>query len=217
MKVERFQKTLVAQQIRSLVGTSPIMLEVGCHDGSDTAKFLEVMPEAHVYCFDCEERALIRFCNRMHGEPRVTLLEKAVADVDGERLFYASTGEAGRMKDWDYSGSLCKPTGHLTRSPEIRFKEPVPIPCIRLDTWFTYEQSALCRVDFCWADLQGSQRLFIEGARETLHLIRYLYIESHDPVAYDNEPTQAELIDELDHWFRPLATYGENILFERVE
>ncbi len=43
----------------------------------------------------------------------------------------------------------------------------------------------------------------------------WLYIESHDPPAYAGEPTQEELIDELDRLFQPIDFYAENILFKR--
>ena len=209
--IPRNRKDIQTSEIQKLVGPIPTIVEVGCHDGSDTVRFLTLMPKARVFCFDCEQRALIRFKKRLGKDPRVTLYEKAVADVDGEKLFYASTGHAGKYGDWDYSGSLCKPTGHLTRSPEIKFRDPVLIPCTRLDTWLG--ETDLYRIHFLWADVQGSQRLLIAGGHAALSLTDYLYIESHDPVAYAGEPTQEELIDDLSKLFQPLAFYGENILF----
>ncbi len=215
MQVPKHRRGIAAEEIRDLVGRSPIMLEIGCHEGSDTVKFLNAMSDITLFCFDCEQRALIRFKQTIGPDPRVTLIEKAVADVDGQRQFYASTGKAGKQEDWDFSGSLCEPTGHLTRSPEIKFKEPVPVSCIRLDTWLEQQLSKLqSPIHFIWADVQGSQRLLIAGAKVTLFLTDYLYIESHDPIAYDNEPTQKELVTALSDTFQPLAFYGENILLK---
>ncbi len=226
--MERFRHTLTAEEIKGLVGESPTMLEIGSHEGTDTVKFLDAMPGAHLTCFDCEKRALARFAARLdeYDGPGITggslmLIEKAVADVDGQLDFYASTGKAGKREDWDFSGSLCKPTGHLTRSPEIKFKEPEGVPCCRLDTWWESEgyrsdKPRADAIDFIWADVQGSQRMVIRGAREVLSRTRYLYIEAHDPPAYAGEPTQDELIELLAEWFTPVAVYArENILFER--
>ena len=190
------------------------MLEIGCHEGSDTVKFLREMPRIILHCFDCEQRALERFKVRISAGS-VFLWEKAVADIDGSRAFYASTGKAGRREDWDLSGSLHKPTGHLTRSPEIKFKDPKLVPCMRLDTWWN-SCSQPSVIDFIWADVQGSQRLVIEGGKGVLARTKYLYIESHDPVAYAGEPAQEELVELLAEWFVPVARYArENILFCR--
>ncbi len=213
--VPNFRRGLTAEEIGYLVGVSPTLLEIGSHEGSDTAKFLRAMPEAQIFCFEPELRAILRFNDLLGSDPRVTLCEKAVADVDTPRMFYASTGKAGGRADWDFSGSLCRPTGHYTRSPKIRFKDPALVPCVRLDTWFAEHLVTIgCSIDFCWADVQGSQRLLIAGGRETLVNIRYLYIEAHDPIAYAGEPTQEELIEELAFAFTPTALYArENILF----
>lgn len=211
--MEIHKRGITAEEIKGLVGESPLMLEIGCHEGSDTAKFLEAMPEARIYCFDPEKRATARFKELLGKDPRVSLQEVAVADVNGLRDFHASTGKAGRREDWDFSGSLCEPTGHYTRSPEIKFKEPAPVPCICLDTWY-YEAPGVFVIDFIWADIQGSQRLFLAGAGASLSRTKYLYIESHNPPAYANEPTQTQLMVLLAEGFNPVGFYGENILFQ---
>lgn len=210
--VPKYHQGLTASAIKTLVCEFPILLEIGCHEGTDTAKFLAAMPGARLFCFDCEQRALARFKQTIGDDFRVTLIEKAVADIDGSRLFYSSTGKVGKQDDWDFSGSLHEPTGHLTRSPEILFKKPAPVPCLRLDTWLKNEPK-IDAIDFIWADVQGSQRLLITGGIMALSMTRYLYIESHDPVAYLGEPTQEELIEELASLFEPIGVYAENILF----
>lgn len=210
-------RSLRAEEIRVLVGTAPFMLEIGSHEGADTACFLTAMPKIRLHCFEPEQRAIARFKQAIGSDPRVTLYEKAVSDTDDPSPFNASTGQAGGRKDWDFSGSLEVPTGHLTRSREIKFKPPVPVPCIRLDSWLAPRQPDDAAIDFIWCDPQGSQRRIIAGGRRALSLTRYLYIECHSPPLYENEPTQAELIDELNGAldFEPLAIYDlENILFK---
>ncbi len=209
--MERHRGGLTASEIKDLVGTAPTMLEIGCHEGSDTVLFLQAMPGARLFCFDPETRATERFKKLLGDDERVTLYEEAVCHVDGYHEFHASTGKAGKREDWDFSGSICKPTGHLTRSPEIGFKAPVEVPCMRLDTWFS-DHPEIKTIGFIWADIQGSQKFFLDGASYTLSKTKYLYIESHDPPAYAHEPTQEELIEMLESDFTPLAFYAENIL-----
>ena len=210
--MQKITHNLTAEGIKGLVGDMPLMLEIGCHEGSDTAKFLAAMPGIILYCFDCEPRALARF-KRDINDRRVGLIEKAVADLDGAKPFYASTGKAGHMADWDYSGSLREPTGHLTKSPEIGFKSPVDVPCVRLDTWLRGHPQ-ISQIDFIWADIQGAQRDLIAGGRRGLAVTRYLYIECHRRPMYAGEPTQDDLIALLPG-FEPRGLYGgDNILFE---
>ncbi len=216
---------MTAEKIRELVETKPYMLEIGSHEGTDTLKFLQAMPDIILRCFEPDQRAVARFKRAMQEIPttvsgNVELFEKGVTDVDGTKLFYASTGKAGHMEDWDYSGSFSRPTHHYVRSPEIKFKDPVAMPCIRLDTWW----AEICevpngvrggRLDFIWADVQGGQIPLIAGGRRALACTRYLYIECHQTPEYEDEPTQAELVIMLLPEFEPVAIYGgDNILFK---
>ncbi len=207
---------LTAKDIRSLVGKSPTMIEVGCHDGnppdSHTLTFLEAMPGIRLYCFEPDPRPAARFRKLIGDDRRVTLYEQAVADITGLKDWYASGGKAGSREDWDLSGSLQEPTEHLKHSPEITFTKGAPVSCVTLDTWHRLN---LCEgvIDFSWMDIQGAQRAFLAGAQETLAWIRYLYIEAHRTPQYKDEPTQEELIALLPG-FEPLGIYErDNILF----
>ncbi len=204
--------SMTAKEIKSLIGDSPLVIEVGSHDGSSTVEFLKEMSGLRIHCFEPDERPIARFKEAIGENPCVTLHPCAVAEIDGMKPFYASTGAAGHMDDWDYSGSLHEPTGHYERSPEIGFKEPALVRSVRLDTWFKLK-STVEIIDFAWIDCQGGQVGLIAGGRLALAVTRYLYIESHSTPLYDGEPTQAELIAMLPG-FEPLGIYeGENILF----
>ncbi len=211
--MRNYPRGLTAEEIRDLVGEAPAMLEIGSHEGTDTVKFLATMPGARLYCFEPDPRPRERFRHLIAENPRVTLYDQAVADIDGLKPFHQSTGKAGHMADWDFSGSLHEPTGHLKQSPEIGFKPPVDVRCCRLDTWHTCNPH-IRKVDFAWVDIQGAQVDFIEGAKLTLAATRYLYIEAHHKPLYDGEPTHEELIAILPG-FAPLAVYArDNILFK---
>lgn len=213
--MQSYSHSLTAEEIRGLVGSAPLILEIGCHDGSDTAKFLEVMPGARLHCFEPDPRPCARFRDNVKQNKQVTLYESAVTDRDEPQLFYPSTGRVNECPDWDYSGSLQKPTEHLKHSPEVKFKEPGPVSCCRLDTWLHREvlKEGFRLIDFIWADVQGGQRGLIAGARGALVITQYLYIECHYRSLYEGEPSQGQLI-ELLPGFLPLGTYGrDNMLF----
>jgi FkbM family methyltransferase len=212
---------LTATEIAGMVGTSPLMLEIGAADGEDTVEFLKAMPGARLYCFEPDRRALEAFgrrwnASRATGSPVVVML--GVTDIDGEKPFWPSGGKAGHLGDWYLSGSYSKPTQHTIRSPEIFFPEkPIQMPSIRLDTWLdeTDPDRTIEAIDFIWADVQGGQIAMIAGARMALSITRYLYIEVHEKPLYADEPTQEELIIMLRPEFKPLGIYeGNNILFK---
>jgi FkbM family methyltransferase len=217
---------LTATEIAGMMGTDPLMLEVGAADGEDTTAFLEAMPSTRLYCFEPDERCIALFrrrfgLNRLSGivkyQDRLSLIERGVTDVDGTKKFWPSSGKAGHLVDWYLSGSFSEPTHHKTRSPEIEFPEkPLEMPSIRLDTWLdgTDPGRKIDVIDFVWADLQGGQVFFIAGARMALSITRYLYIECHETPLYADEPTQEELTIMLRPEFIPLGIYeNNNILF----
>ncbi len=217
--MDNHPEPLSPKQIHELVGKdNPLILEIGCHEGTDTLKFLEEMPGARIHCFEPDSRAADRFEAAFVDSIAVVLYRMAVGNIDGPAMFYASTGPAGNSEDWDYSGSLNTPTGHLTRSPEIKFKAPVTVPCTKLDSWLEKTEIFIApapgfAIDFAWVDIQGAQVKFIEGARDMLTHIRYLYIECHEKPLYEDEPTHDELTAMLPG-FEPLGVYEkDNILF----
>ncbi len=214
VRIKEHPRGLTAEEIRGLVGESPLMLEIGSHEGADTAKFLAAMPGIELYCFEPDQRPIARFKKRIGDDSRVTLYELAISDCDGSHRFFPSTGKAGHMDDWDYSGSLNRPTGHRERSPEIDFKEQIEVPTNRLDSWLHVTEIGNRLIDFAWVDPQGSQRKVIAGGQETLARLRYLYIECHHPFPlYEDEPSREELIALLPD-FEPLGIYAQdNILF----
>lgn len=213
--MKTINRSMTAIEIRGLVGDSPLMLEIGSHEGSDTAKCLAAMPGITLHCFEPDQRPIARFKERIGDDSRVHLYEMAIADMDGACEFFPSTGKAGHMEDWDYSGSLNQPTGHHKRSPEIGFKDPILVATSRLDSWLYLTDIGDSIIDFAWVDPQGSQRKVIAGGQETLARLRYLYIECHHPFPlYDGEPSRDELIALLPT-FEPTAIYErDNILFK---
>ena len=208
---------LLVGEIRRLVGRDdPIIVEAGCNDGTDTELFLLAMPDARVICFECDPRPLARF--KCRWDERVILREHAVSHRRGTVVFHASGGKipdstAVCADDWDYSGSICKPTGHLERDPRITFDRKLQVDAWPLDE--ALERYSLPRVDLIWADLQGAEARMILGAQRTLAMTRYLYLEYYDTPMYDRQPDLKGLVCFLPD-FELIGIYGENALFKNT-
>lgn len=219
--VPRRAEDLTAAELRELLQRdAPRIVECGCNDGTNTWQFLQAMPHAEVVCFECDPRPLARF--RCRGDLRVTLLEHAISHRHAFEEFHQSGGvipgsTAPCAQDWDYSGSICRPTGHLRRDSRIKFDHQLTVEAWPLDV-------ALERlwgpppwtVDLLWADLQGAEARMILGGQRTLAGTRYLYCEYYDTPLYDRQADLKALVSFLPD-FELLGIYGENAFFKNAE
>lgn len=222
---------LTASEIRNLVGESPTIVEIGANSGEDTLKFLEVMPGAKIHCFEPDPRAIKRFEQNIQSN-RIALYKAAVSDTDGLAVFHGSSGVAPRefvpnpppachlLDSWDLSGSLKKPTGHLTYSPWVTFpkENEYQVHTIRLDTWML-EDPVIPIIDFLWIDAQGGEADIFSGGQEALKKTRYCYFEFYDKPLYEGQLPLKELLlllpGGITQW-KLMRIFGDNALVQNV-
>jgi len=181
-----------------------VWLELGAHIGLDTAK-LAAFPGVQLHTFEPDPS------NVVPERYNVTFNRAAVASKDGELPFHRSEWRGD--VPWTCSGSIHKPTGHLTAYPDVEFGETIMVPTVALDTYC--REHGIERIDFIWADIQGAERDMILGARETLKHTRYLYTEYCDTPLYDGQPTLGEIFILLPGW-RMLANWPSGEAFADV-
>ena len=130
---------LTHQEIAALIKKSnPTILEIGCNDGDDTLAFLHAMPDAKMYCFEPDPRAVGRFKTNLGSSlDRVRLYEIAISDRKGQIDFYTSTSDnVDFPKGWDRSGSIRRPKNTLTvYSHGLNSKKSITVSTRRLDDW----------------------------------------------------------------------------------
>lgn len=191
---------------------NPTILEIGCNDGSDTKKLLDFFPPADLFCFEPEPRAIRAWKGK---GLKAQIFQVALTNYDGKGNFYQSSGSRKKIvdRDWDLSGSLNKPTGHVKYSPWVRFKSIVEVECRRLDG--IAEELGIGEVDLIWMDVQGGERNVIEGGRFVLERTNMLYTEYghwREPL-YEGQMDLEETIEVLGPGWEPIATYeGCNVL-----
>ncbi|MBL8227498.1 MAG: FkbM family methyltransferase [Bryobacterales bacterium] len=213
LRILRREPPVVAEDfdintLPSLLGKpDPVILEIGCNDGSETLRFAELLPSAMIYAFEPDPRALQAFKDRVRSE-RVKLFAMAICDVDGSRQFHVSSGRPSPAVDvplsgWDKSGSLRKPKEHLRVHPWCTFADTIMVETKRLDTWCSEE--GVSSIDFIWADVQGAEVDLIQGGRSALARTRYLYTEYNNRELYEGQAdlhTLQKLLPEFDLVFR---------------
>lgn len=189
---------------------NPLILEVGANVGSSTLEFLQVFPEARVYCFEPEPRAIALFKQYVQSN-NVTLVETAIGQHNGNITFHQSDGVA-ELKDWHMSGSIRAPKTVTDIWPSLRFEKQIEVPIMRLDDWAAL--SGVEAVDFIWADVQGAEGDLIAGATNVLGNTKYFYTEYGTSEWYEGQAPLGEICNSLfDLGHVMLQKFGIDALF----
>lgn len=183
------------QIVELLQKPDPVILDIGCNDGTDTRRFLRLCPKAQLYCFEPDPRAAARFKKNMDLYlDRVRLFEIAVSNRNGTIEFHPSNAD-GSAKEWDQSGSIRRPKNHLVEHAWVRFDRPISVETRRLDDWCS--EANLNKIDFIWMDVQGAESDVIAGARQTLSNTRFIYTEYSDHELYEGQLSLQAILDLL--------------------
>lgn len=206
------------EDLPDLIGAdSRTIVEIGANDGEDTERFLRHFPKARVVCFEPDPRATAKWRYRIGR--RAEFYHMALSDEIGTEEFFQSGGEPPNCKredwrDWDKSGSLCRPTGHLDYSPWCKFDHTITVVTSTLDYMLPRDKAPV--IDMIWMDVQGAEAKVLRGAQGTLPRVRWLYTECHARPLYDGQPTLEEIAALLPG-FDIFQTYTDNILFRNRE
>jgi FkbM family methyltransferase len=179
---------------------APLILECGANDGSETLKFLRRWPDAKIFCFEPEPRAIEQWRSNVK-DTRAELFEFALGKSDGSAEFYRSSGTCpfmGHEGDWNKSGSIREPLAHKEIWPWVKFDEQIEVSVRSLDSWA--EEKQLGIVDFMWADVQGAEEDLIKGGMKTLSKTRYFYTEFYDIEVYRGQAGLAKILESLKGW-----------------
>jgi len=203
------------QELPEMLGRmDPTILEIGCNDGTDTRKFLNLFPYARIFAFEPDPRAAARFRAQI-SDPRAKLFDLAISDKDGALNFHPSGGlPEGALdptwpKEWDLSGSLKRPKEHLRIHPWCKFGDPIIVESARLDTWA--EAHGIKAVDFIWTDVQGAEGDVIAGARKTLEATRYFYTEYNNEELYEGQLSLEDITSQLPE-FEVVTVFANDVL-----
>jgi FkbM family methyltransferase len=141
-------------------------IDIGANVGFYSVLALDrVGPSGHIHCFEIDPRPLraLRKTVARLGAHNIDVNEVAVSDRDGILTFHPML-EHGHNKI-DPEGE----SGKLVR-------------CVRLDTWVA--ERKLSRVDVIKVDVEGAEKLVLEGARQTILRFKpLLLLEADDRMA----------------------------------
>lgn len=208
---------------QTLLGDGPkVILDIGANDGGTSAVFQHIFPEARIFAFEPDPRAILNCKRRITlGQIKLQsfeLFEGAVSDENGECTFYQSDGVDPNF-DWyetgyDLSGSILRPlSDQLEQIPTVVFKNQIRVTTITLDNWISGRD--IRTIDLLWMDVQGAEARVLSGAKNALDKVKYVYLECEERETYAGQPKLQELIALL-NGFALIQSYPDgNHLFVR--
>ena len=154
-----------------------IIFDVGSRDCAQAIEFYNAYPNSKIYAFECNPNTL-NICKKNIEKytDRITLIEGAVIDYDGNITFYPINQEK-TITTWrdgnPGASSIFKSNGKYT--VETYVQDEIITNCHRLDT--IMEKYGIPRVDIIWMDLQGAELLALKGLGKQLQNVQYIYTE----------------------------------------
>ena len=204
--------TIDQKKIKKLLRKdNPTVLEIGAHKGEDALRFLQEFKDIKIYCFEPDPRCTAEF-KKTVKDNRCALTEAAVSNRDGKTILNMPSSwlvkvpklfkAIGAKRYWTFmilayrrmrgiqreatgQSSIKKSLSYSKKYPWLTFKETVMVKTTKLDTWV--QENNIRQIDFIWMDVQGAERDVIEGAANTLNIVKYLYTEYGETSCYPDE------------------------------
>lgn len=207
--------------IRECVGKEdPIILDIGCNNGSKSLWFFEIFKNPKVYCFEPEPRAIARFKAKVGRHPNINLFEIALCDHNGEIEFFQSNGYRNNEdktwipEGWDLSGSIRQPKEHLVVHPWVKFGQKIVVTASTLDTWC--DKHGIEEIDFIWMDVQGAEIDVFRGGKNSLRKTRFIYTEYSNEELYKGQFDLKQLMKYLKD-FAVVVRYPADVLLRNTK
>lgn len=170
-----------------------IIFDIGARDCLQSIEFYKHFPNAKIYAFECNPNT-VQLCkeNIKNYSDRITLIEGAVSNSDGEITFYPinQTKTITTWKDGNPgASSLFRSNG--TYPIEHYVQDEIKTNCHRLDTMM--KKYNIPRVDVIWMDLQGAELLALQGLGDYIKTVKYIHTEVSFKEMYSGQVMFEEL------------------------
>ncbi len=166
-----------------------IVCDVGAFNGNESYRFLQILPDAHVFAFEASPKNFSQFyveSNRFNDFERFKVENVAVSDFVGELSFNQLEAEDDAA-DWRRAASSILPRidGSAAKT--------VTIPCTTLDEYFSGID--IRKQTFAlWIDVEGALDKVIAGAHSVLDRTLFLKAELEYKEFWEGQVLSEELI-----------------------
>lgn len=177
-----------------------LIIDVGASDGGFVKKIRTVMPLIQIYSFEPIPESYQKLIEKNMGDKNFTAFNVALSSKEGETDFYisSSSGCSSLLEMSDIHKEAYPYTANLT-------KIKVPMKCLD-DVMKEYGYKNI----FLKIDVQGAEKLVLEGALETLENVKVIFMEVNFVETYKGCVLINEIVDYLES--KGFVLYGmENI------
>jgi len=201
---------MIADCVKKLLRSieHPTVIQLGACDGSYTRELFECCRKPCLfYAFEPDPRNS-ELCRVPEG---VELIRGAVGNVSGMVPFHL----CAQHPNGDFGSSSLSPFKDVAKEfPWCKEVDTVFVPCFRLDDLCPY-----LKVDLIFMDIQGAERLMIDGARQTLAKTKWLWTEFDGLDVclgfYEHSSSLKELKEMLSGW-EVVEVIGGDALFRNT-
>lgn len=178
--------------IKEYLPNSPVIVEAGAFNGSDTKKLAAFWPHATIHTFEPVPEIFALLETNTSQIPTIKRYPLALSNNMGQHTFYVSQKPSRPERPFQ-AGSLHEPHERLQHSDAI-YPTIITVQTTTLDSW-AHEHN-VHQIDFLWLDAQGHELAILQGASELLKTVKVIYTEVHFIHAYKEQP----LYEELKNW-----------------
>ena len=178
---------------------SPIILEAGAADGSDTLQFAKQLPsQAVIYAFEPVQQNFEHLKDVVKNRSNVRVFRMALGDHDGKmRMNISRNIEAD--DNIASSSSLLKPKTLSSSHPQIVFEKQEEVDVRTIDSWAA--ENKVTRIDAMWLDMQGLECATLQASPVIMKTVQVLYTEVNFEETYEG----CILYDEYKEWLYSLG------------
>lgn len=169
------------------------VMDVGAHQGEFTLAALNYYRPERVWLVEADQELASGLQQKFSGQPACKVIHAAIADTSGSVTFRINRHRA--------SSSLLPISKRSTQifQKDLQETDAVTVPALALDDLFAQEK--IDRLDLLKVDIQGAERLLIQGGQRALQQVACIYIE----VLFEELYEGCALFGEIDALLTPLG------------
>jgi FkbM family methyltransferase len=161
--------------------STPVILEAGAHDGSDTLLMANLWPQGQIFAFEPSPYWQPVLKEKFAPFPNISFFPMALGDRVGSTSFYQCTSNTGGC-DSTFR-PLADDVFWTTVAPAQFAEEPINVPVTTLDAWA--EEQQINHIDFMWLDMQGAEGQVLKASPEILKKTKFIQAEYSELPVYE--------------------------------